>query len=175
MSRSDHSLVTVLREERFHRRGRRQAPAAAINTARNDDDSSASASDDEETDTDPSDEDCDDDEDSEAALTRLHRFCWAICCCCCRSSCFSSRQCRSCACCCCCRSKLKSAHHVDSDEANKEDDVSVTRLEVLVARLTAFRTALRDRLEFAEYGKRLASILHHQRGGLRHEKLYSVA
>eukprot|EP00093_Oithona_nana_P013923 13923.XXX_449523_446076_1 [CDS] Oithona nana genome sequencing. len=78
--RSDHSLVTVLKRshdkpKRFQQ-GEIVPSHASLDSVENDKDEE---------------EDDDDDlsymdsEDSEAVLTRLHRFCWAICCCLCRS------------------------------------------------------------------------------------------
>ena len=75
MSRSDHSLVTVLHREDSHHR-RRSGFQHSTNTA------NGNFCQDSESEVESDDSDLSEDEDSEEALTRLNRFCWAICCCC---------------------------------------------------------------------------------------------
>jgi hypothetical protein len=146
-SRSDHSLVTVIREDHetcFN------APSSAGGPANTKQRPSLSE-DDEEEDLDTSeDEESDEesDEDSEAALTRIHRFCWAICCCCCRAS---------------CRRPDCSCHQTEDDgdglqpvvedktHSCCDEDCSPASMW---DRWLEFRTYMRDMLEFAEYGKR---------------------
>ena len=111
---SEHSLVTVLDPQCFH-------------------------SDEEADDDDPS-----DDDESDAALTRLHRFCWAICCCCCRS-CGSGegRSSRS--------SSSSSSVREDSDDSDKVVLDDTSRCRSCFCLREKF-VELRDRLELAEYG-----------------------
>ena len=159
--RSDHSLVTVLKRshdkpKRFQQ-GEIVPSHASLDSVENDKDEE---------------EDDDDDlsymdsEDSEAVLTRLHRFCWAICCCLCRSP-------R------CCYNKK---YYYDEDEAaaaasseagdnSREDEVDSDKTSAVednsrclwlfsLAACLCFcqqkfseaRTRFRQMVEFAEYG-----------------------
>ena len=132
--RSDQSLVTVLRHDakRFQR----------------DTVSSHSFESGSEGDIDNKGEDYSeaDSEDSEAVLTRLHRFCWAICCCLCRSPhcCYNSDE------------HSESGDEVDSDKASavaadEDNSRCFSRLRVC-EKFADARTRVRQTLEFAEYG-----------------------
>ena len=118
---SEHSLVTVLRHSEpqcFH-------------------------SDEEADDDDPSSDN--DDDESDAALTRLHRFCWAICCC--RSCSCEGRSSRS--------SSLSSSsvrEDSDSDDSDKVVLDDTSRCRSCFCLLREKFVELRDRLELAEYG-----------------------
>ena len=137
--RSDHSLVTVLR----HDKTKRFPPDTSSHSY----DSGSEA--DDHGDDDYSEADS---EDSEAVLTRLHRFCWAICCCLCRSPhcCYTSDE-----------DERESGDEVDSDKASAVAAASVSednarcfsRLRVCREKLAMARTRVRQTLEFAEYGK----------------------
>ena len=145
--RSDHSLVTVLKGNRPQ-----DKPNSSLDSMENDEDED--------------DLSYTDSEDSEAVLTRLHRFCWAICCCLCRSP-------R------CCYNKK---YYYDEDEAaaaasseagdnSREDEVDSDKTSAVednsrclwlfsLAACLCFcqqkfseaRTRFRQMVEFAEYG-----------------------
>ena len=155
MSRSEHSLVTDLREDHHHRghhRGRRRSgfqhsiTASGGNTAAGGFEVGDSEAGSEYS-------ELSEDEDSEEAeLTRLKRFCWAICCCC---RCYS-----------CCQ-ESDEVVVVTAAIATDESTTSMTSntgevnkgrgcdcsLVTAWEKAVGFRNCIRDRLEFAEYGK----------------------
>ena len=142
--RSDHSLVTVLKGNRPQ-----DKPNSSLDSMENDEDED--------------DLSYTDSEDSEAVLTRLHRFCWAICCCLCRSPG-------------CCYNK-KYYYDEDEAEAGEEDEVDSDKTSAVeelkdnsrclwlfsIAACLCYcqqkfaeaRTRFRQMMEFAEYGNGL--------------------
>lgn len=138
--RSDHSLVTVLKGNRPQ-----DKPNSSLDSMENDEDED--------------DLSYTDSEDSEAVLTRLHRFCWAICCCLCRSPG-------------CCYNK-KYYYDEDEAEAGEEDEVDSDKTSAVeelkdnsrclwlfsIAACLCYcqqkfaeaRTRFRQMMEFAEY------------------------
>ncbi len=165
-ARSDQSLVSVLRRGGKGRGGRHRETSFNRSTSsrNNSSGSDDSDEDDSEEDSDLDDEDEDDDETdrSEAALTRIHRFCWAICCCCCRSD----------------RTDCCNGGQPDEFDDDEADDLSRGGSEVTAAserlhprysnkccarldcsyvtirrKCLDFRNYVRDMVEFAEYGK----------------------
>ena len=153
MSRSEHSLVTDLREDHRHRgghhRGRRRSGFQHSNTASGGNTAAGFEVGDSEAGSEYS--ELSEDEDSEEAeLTRLKRFCWAICCCC---RCYS----------CCQESDEVVVAAIAADESasmasNAAGVVNKGRgcdcsLVTAWEKAVGFRNCIRDRLEFAEYGK----------------------
>ena len=150
MSRSEHSLVTDLREDHRHRghhRGRRRSGFQHSNTASGGNTAAGFEVGDSEAGSEYS--ELSEDEDSEEAeLTRLKRFCWAICCCC---RCYS-----------CCQESDEVVAAIAADEsasmASNAAGVNKGRgcdcsLVTAWEKAVGFRNCIRDRLEFAEYGK----------------------
>ena len=76
-------------------------------------------------------------DDSEAALTRVHRFCWAVCCC--RSSS-------------CCLQEQEVSDTTDDQGLQGLPGGKKRRCSMLVSVLRARFLLLRQRLEFAEHG-----------------------
>ena len=138
--RSDHSLVTVLKGNRPQ-----DKPNSSLDSMENDEDED--------------DLSYTDSEDSEAVLTRLHRFCWAICCCLCRSPH-----------CCYNKNYYEDAEEEEDDiepENNSGDEVDSDKTSAVEGdnsrcfwlflagccqKFAEARTWFRQMVEFAEYG-----------------------
>ena len=136
MSRSEQSLVTVLREDQYHRQRRK----SGFHNGERASEAGSEASDFSE-----------DEESEEAELTRLHRFCWAICCC---------HRCSTSVCC---------VQDDDQDQDVVDESASMSSVPAVPMakkakplcdcspmaiwdRIVAIRNCIRDRVEFAEYG-----------------------
>ena len=153
--RSDHSLVTVLKRssqdpKRFHREVTSHTSLDSLGRGE------GGGGDEEDEGEDLS---YMDSEDSEAVLTRLHRFCWAICCCLCRSPH-----------CCYNKNYYEDAEEEEDDiepENNSGDEVDSDKTSAVEGdnsrcfwlflagccqKFAEARTWFRQMVEFAEYG-----------------------
>ena len=159
MSRSEHSLVTDLREDHrhhhqggHHHRGRRRSGFQQQHSITTSAGGLEVGGDYSEAGSEYSELSEDEDSEEEAELTRLKRFCWAICCCC---RCYS-----------CCQ-ESDEVVVVTAAIATDESTTSMTSntgevnkgrgcdcsLVTAWEKAVGFRNCIRDRLEFAEYGK----------------------
>ena len=75
-------------------------------------------------------------DDSEAALTRVHRFCWAVCCCRSSSCCLQEQE----------------VSDITDEQGHQGLQEKKRRCSMLVSILRAQFLHLRQKLEFAEHG-----------------------
>ena len=152
MSRSEHSLVTDLREDHRHRghhRGRRRSGFQQQHSITTSAGGLEVGGDYSEAGSEYSELSEDEDSEEEAELTRLKRFCWAICCCCrCYSCCQESDE------------VVVAAIAADESASMASNAAGVNKgrgcdcsLVTAWEKAVGFRNCIRDRLEFAEYGK----------------------